>query len=210
MCRKRCACWWRCEGGERSEVAQSCPTLQPHGLQPTRHLLPWNLPGNGTGVSCHLLLQGIFPTQGSNPGLPHGRQTLLLSEPPGKPARSLMCFNSRTERSWWDRRNPCRLWSPGSIPIDPPPFESGSPTPEPPSRTGTHAQEPPRHPPPCPARVAQVQFLGSGYPRGEEGLQVLKASTAQPAISRMSLLPSPPCCDAVYPPCLSCLCSPRC
>ena len=28
---------------------------------------------------------GIFPTQGSNPGLPHCRQTLLPSEPPGKP-----------------------------------------------------------------------------------------------------------------------------
>ena len=33
---------------------------------------------------CHCLLQGIFPTQWSNPGLPHCRQTLLPSEPPGK------------------------------------------------------------------------------------------------------------------------------
>ena len=29
-----------------------------------------------TGVDYHFLLQGIFPTQGSNPGLPHQRQTL--------------------------------------------------------------------------------------------------------------------------------------
>ena len=29
-----------------------------------------------TGVGCHFLLQGIIPTQGSNPGLPHCRQTL--------------------------------------------------------------------------------------------------------------------------------------
>ena len=29
-----------------------------------------------TGVGCRFLLQGIFPTQGANPGLPHGRQTL--------------------------------------------------------------------------------------------------------------------------------------
>ena len=29
-----------------------------------------------TGVGCHFLLQGIFPTQGSNPGLPHSRQML--------------------------------------------------------------------------------------------------------------------------------------
>ena len=31
---------------------------------------------NSTGVGCHFLLQGIFPTQGLNPGLPHCRQTL--------------------------------------------------------------------------------------------------------------------------------------
>ena len=33
-------------------------------------------PGKNTGVGCHFLLQGLFPTQGSNPGLPHSRQTL--------------------------------------------------------------------------------------------------------------------------------------
>ena len=59
-----------------SEVAQSCPTLRPHGLQPTRLLSPWNFPGKSTGVVCHFLLQGILPTQGLNPGLPHCRQTL--------------------------------------------------------------------------------------------------------------------------------------
>ena len=32
--------------------------------------------GKNTGVGSHALLQGIFPTQGSNPGLPHCRQTL--------------------------------------------------------------------------------------------------------------------------------------
>jgi len=30
-------------------------------------LCPWNLPGKNSGVDCHALLQGIFPTQGSNP-----------------------------------------------------------------------------------------------------------------------------------------------
>ena len=43
---------------------------------PTRLLHPWNFPGKNTGVGCHFLLQGIFLTQGSNPGLPHCRQTL--------------------------------------------------------------------------------------------------------------------------------------
>ena len=42
--------------------------LQPHGLYS-----PWNSPGQNTGVGS---LQGIFPTQGSNPGLPHCRQIL--------------------------------------------------------------------------------------------------------------------------------------
>ena len=44
----------------------SCPTLcSPR--QPTRLLCPWNFPGKNTGVGCHFLFQGIFPTQRSNP-----------------------------------------------------------------------------------------------------------------------------------------------
>ena len=50
-----------------------------------RLLHPWDFPGKSTGVGCHCLLQGIFPTQGSNPGLLHCRQDTLTSEPPGKP-----------------------------------------------------------------------------------------------------------------------------
>ena len=37
---------------------------------------PWGFPGKSTGVGCHLLLQGIFPTQVLNQGLLHCRQTL--------------------------------------------------------------------------------------------------------------------------------------
>ena len=44
-------------------VAQLCPTLQAHGLQPTRLLCPWDFPGKVTGVGCHFFLQGIFPNQ---------------------------------------------------------------------------------------------------------------------------------------------------
>ena len=47
-----------------------------HGLQPVRLLCPWDLPGKNTGVGCHSLLQGIFLTQGSNPGLLQCRQIL--------------------------------------------------------------------------------------------------------------------------------------
>ena len=44
-------------------------SLQPHGLY-----RPWNSPGQNTGVGILSLLQGIFPTQESNPGLLHYRQ----------------------------------------------------------------------------------------------------------------------------------------
>ena len=33
-------------------------------------------------MGCHALLQGIFPTQGSNPGLPHFRRILYRPEQP--------------------------------------------------------------------------------------------------------------------------------
>ena len=46
-------------------------SLQPHGLYS-----PWNYPGQNTGVGNCSLLQGIFPTQGSNAGLPHCRRIL--------------------------------------------------------------------------------------------------------------------------------------
>ena len=57
----------------RSAMSNS---LRPHGLQSFRLLHPWDSPGKNTGVGCHALLQGIFPTQGSNPGLPHCRWIL--------------------------------------------------------------------------------------------------------------------------------------
>ena len=42
----------------------------------TKLLCPWDFQGKSTGVGCHFLLQGIFPTQGLNPGFSHSRQTL--------------------------------------------------------------------------------------------------------------------------------------
>ena len=47
------------------------------GLQPTRLLCPWSSPGVNTGVGRHSLLQGIFLTQGLNPGLPHFCRQIL-------------------------------------------------------------------------------------------------------------------------------------
>ena len=54
--------------------------LQPHGVYS-----PWNSPGQNTGVGSLSLLQGIFPTQGSNPGLPNCRQILYQLSYQGSP-----------------------------------------------------------------------------------------------------------------------------
>ena len=52
------------------ELRGSCNPMDP------RLLCPWASPGKNTGVGCHFLLQGIFPTQGLNPGLLHCKQVL--------------------------------------------------------------------------------------------------------------------------------------
>ena len=71
---------WTIKKAERKERKWSrsvmSDSLWPHGLYPARLLCPWNSLGKSTGVGCHLFLQGIFPTQGSNPRLMHCRQTL--------------------------------------------------------------------------------------------------------------------------------------
>ena len=41
-------------------------SLQPHGLQPSRLLCPWDFPSKNTGAGCHFHLQGIFQTHGWN------------------------------------------------------------------------------------------------------------------------------------------------
>ena len=45
----------------------------------------WNFPGQNTGVSSLSLFQGIFPTQGSNPGLPQCRWILYQLSHKGSP-----------------------------------------------------------------------------------------------------------------------------
>ena len=64
-----------------------CPTL--FDLMDCRLLCPWDSPGKNTGVGCHALLQEIVPTQGLNPGLPHGRWILYCLNHQGSPLRSL-------------------------------------------------------------------------------------------------------------------------
>ena len=58
-----------------SEYVLSCSivstSLQPHGLEPSGLLCPWDFPSNNTEVGSHSLLAGVFPTQGSNLHLLH-------------------------------------------------------------------------------------------------------------------------------------------
>ena len=60
-------------------VAQSClPLYDPIDCSPPGSSAHGDFPGKNTGVGCHALLQGIFPTQGSNSGLPHCKWILYL------------------------------------------------------------------------------------------------------------------------------------
>ena len=59
--------------------------LRPRGLQPSRLLCPWGSPGQNTAVGSLSLLQGVFPTQESNPGLLHLQADSLPTELQGKP-----------------------------------------------------------------------------------------------------------------------------
>ena len=81
-----------CVGSAASTVSAS---LQTHGLQPARFLCPWASPGENTGVGCHALLQGIFPTHGSNPGPLAVQADSLSSELPGKPQETWGEFQGR-------------------------------------------------------------------------------------------------------------------
>ena len=70
----------------RCLVAQSSPILcDPMDCSLPGSSVYGDSPGKNTGVDGHALLQGIFPTQGSNPGLPHCRQILYRLSHQGSP-----------------------------------------------------------------------------------------------------------------------------
>ena len=74
-------------------------SLQPHELYS-----PWNSPGQNTGAANCSLLQGIFPAQGSNPGLPHCRRVLYQ-------------LSHREVQEYWSRQptpSPADLPNPGT------------------------------------------------------------------------------------------------
>ena len=65
-----------------------CNSLWRYGLQSARLPCPLYSPGKNTGVGCHFLLQGIFSTQGRNPGL-HCRRILYWLRHQGSPSQHL-------------------------------------------------------------------------------------------------------------------------
>ena len=90
-------CEWSC-----SVVSDS---LRPCGLLPTRLLCPWDSPGKNTGIGCHFLLQGIFPTQGLNLGILHCRQMLYPLSHQGSPSgKPIECI--KEQRHYFADRGP--------------------------------------------------------------------------------------------------------
>ena len=96
-------------------------SLWPHGLYS-----PWNSPGQNTGVGSCSLLQGIFPNQESNPGLPRCTFFIIWAT---REAHSLSCTNFRygltaTQLAMWIHENhagSCTEVCPGAL------FSSGHP-----------------------------------------------------------------------------------
>ena len=73
---------WQMKWSESHSVMSN--SLWPHGLYS-----PWNPPGQNTGVGSLSLPQGIFPTQGSNPALPHCRRILYQLSHKGSLSRQM-------------------------------------------------------------------------------------------------------------------------
>ena len=72
-------------------ATQLCPTLcDPMDCSPPGCWVHGDSPGKNTGMGCHAFLQGIFPTQGLNPGVPHCRKILYHLSHQGSP-RMLEC-----------------------------------------------------------------------------------------------------------------------
>ena len=82
---------------------------------PARFLCPCDSPGKNTGMGCHSLLQGIFLTRGTNPGLSHCRRILYSLSHQGSPYFRTLCLLfplSRMHVSLFPMLNPLFLPDP--------------------------------------------------------------------------------------------------
>ena len=75
-----------CSKSESESCSVMSDSLRPHGLYS-----PQNSQGQNTGEGSLSLLQEIFPTQGSNPGLPHCRKILYQLSHKGSPWAQYAC-----------------------------------------------------------------------------------------------------------------------
>ena len=74
--------WNTCVWAYSLSCVQLC---DPMDCSPPGSSVHGDSPAENTGVGCHAFLQGIFPNQGSNPGLPHYRRILYHLSHQGTP-----------------------------------------------------------------------------------------------------------------------------
>ena len=94
------------ESESRSVLSDS---FRPHGLY---IYSPWNSPGQNIGVGSLSLLQGIFPTQGSNPGLPHSRWIPYQLSHKGSPSVAEPLIKNQSMSVWLQNSLPKLLRRP--------------------------------------------------------------------------------------------------
>ena len=89
-------------------------SVRPYGQQPARLFCPWDSPGKNTRVSCCVLLQGIFPTQGSNLHLLHWQMDSLPLNHLGNPRFYHACVHAKWLQSYPILCKPMHCNLPGS------------------------------------------------------------------------------------------------
>ena len=102
--------FWRSENTPRFEsfhwctvwlVTQSCPALcDPRDYSQAGSSVHGDSPGKNTGVDCHALLQGIFPTQRSDPGLHIMGGFRLSHQGSPKCVNCTSCYDDKVAKGW--------------------------------------------------------------------------------------------------------------
>ena len=91
---------WATRGAQINYESESqSRSVLSDSLRPAVLYSWWNSPGQNTGVGSRSCLQGIFPTQGSNQGLPHCRQILYHLSHRESPKSTILQFLKQTKKS---------------------------------------------------------------------------------------------------------------